>query len=262
MLCDIIVTWFNYNRIAREDRMGKNVLITGKINTYAAAFLLGLVIVAVAPGYTAYGAEPTDQQVLVDKAVIALNEFQAAPEMSTYRDALKDAKGVLVVPGLFKGGILLGGSGGKGVYLDHDPETGAWRGPAFYNMGSFTVGLQIGAEVAEVVVLAMTDDAVKAMLSPQFKLGGDFSLAAGPVGGGVAGGASMPAAAFVSFAMAKGVYAGLTLEGAVVTVDDEANTAYYGRHVEPEDILMTGQAVSPAGEGLREAVSKAGRAPE
>ena len=85
---------------------------------------------------------------------------------------------------------ILGGSGGSGVYFSTDPKTGECRGPAFYGMGSVTYGLQIGAEKAEVVILAMTDEAVNAMLSPQFKLGADASIAAGPVGAGTAGEAS------------------------------------------------------------------------
>lgn len=201
--------------------------------------------------------EPTDEQVLVDEAQITFRDFQAAPEMEYFREALKEAKGVLIIPNLYKGGLIFGGSGGQGVYLSRDAETGAWMGPAFYNLGSITFGLQIGGQVAEVVILAMTDEAVKAMISPQFRLGGDASIAAGPVGIGVAGSGSLPPAAFVSFARAKGAYAGLTLEGAVVTVDESSNALYYGKSVAPEDILMAGKVESPMAAGLREEVEKA-----
>lgn len=204
-------------------------------------------------------AGPTEEQVLVDKAQLTFRDFTKAPEMEMFRDALKDARGVMIIPDLFKAGLVFGGSGGEGVYLAKNKETGEWSGPAFYNLGSFTFGLQIGGEKAEVVVLAMTDDAVKAMISPQFKLGGDFSVAAGPVGMGAAGGASLPTAAFISFARAQGAYAGLTLEGAVITVDGKENGVYYGKDVTPEAILMTGEAVSADAAGLREEVRKAAK---
>ncbi len=207
----------------------------------------------------AIAAEPTDQRVLVEQAQITFREFQAAPEMGWFRSALKDAKGVLIVPNMYKGGLIFGGSGGKGVYLTKDKLTGNWRGPAFYNMGSFTFGLQAGAEAAQVIILAMTDNAVKAMLSPQFKLGGDLTVAVGPVGAGASGNASYPPAAFVSFARAKGLFAGLTVEGAIVKSDGEANDAYYGRYVTPEGILISGEYIEPKASGLREEVEKAAK---
>lgn len=197
------------------------------------ALAAGLMLFAAVPSF----AGPTDEQVLVDQAQITFREFQAAPEMQWFRDALKDAKGVLIVPDMFKAGLMFGGSGGKGVYLAKDAKTGEWSAPAFYNMGAFTFGLQIGGQAAEVIILAMTDEAARAMNSGQFKLGGDVSVAAGPVGAGTGGSAAVPTAAFVSFARAKGAYAGLILEGTVMTVDDESNKVYYGSSVEPSTIF-------------------------
>jgi len=186
-------------------------LYNGSTKTLAVAALAALALLVAGAARTAFAAAgPTDQQVLVEQAQITLGEFQAAPEMGYFRDVLKDARGVLIVPTLYKAGLIFGGSGGKGVYLARDKKTGAWRGPAFYNMGSFTFGLQIGGEAEQVIILAMTDGAVKAMLSPQFKLGGDASVAIGPVGVGASGNASLPVAAFVSFARTKGAFAGLT----------------------------------------------------
>jgi lipid-binding SYLF domain-containing protein len=122
-----------------------------------------------------------------------------------------------------------------------DKKTGECRGPAFYGMGSFTFGLQAGAEKAQLVILAMTDQAVNAMLSPQFNIGADASIAAGPVGVGTGGQASpLPAAAFILFSRTQGVFGGLTVEGAIVASKGESNAAYYGMPVSATDILIKG----------------------
>jgi lipid-binding SYLF domain-containing protein len=220
-----------------------------------------LVIAALTVGLSlrAYAAEPNDQQVLVDQAQIVLSEFQKAPEMGWFRDTLPKAKGVLIVPSLVKAGLIFGGSGGSGVYFAIDQTTGECRGPAFYGMGSVTFGLQIGAEKAEVVILAMTDEAVKSMLSPQFKLGADASVAAGPVGIGAAGQASpLPAAAFLAFSRAKGAFAGLTIEGAIVASKGEYNAAYYGSPVTATDILVTGVSETMGGRKICAMIGKPG----
>ena len=209
---------------------------------------LGVAMLAVGFSFPAYASEPNEQQILVDQAQITLRDFQKAPEMTWFRKELPKAKGVLIVPSLVKAGLILGGSGGSGVYFSTDPKTGECRGPAFYGMGSVTYGLQIGAEKAEVVILAMTDEAVNAMLSPQFKLGADASIAAGPVGAGAAGEASpLPAAAFIAFVRAKGVFAGLTVEGGIVAAKGEDNAKYYGKAVSPADILVAGSVPSKGG---------------
>src|SRR5512141_1762113 len=135
------------------------------------AVILGIAALTVGLSLRAYAAEPNEQQILVDQAQITLRDFQKAPDMAWFRDTLPKAKGVLIVPGLVKAGLLFGGSGGSGVYFAIDQKTGECRGPAFYGMGSVTFGLQAGAEKAQLVILAMTPEAVNAMLSPQFKLG-------------------------------------------------------------------------------------------
>ena len=223
------------------------------------AVLLGVTAFTVGMSYTANAAEPNKQQVLVDQAQITLREFKKATEMAWFRDALPKAKGVLIVPSLVKAGLILGGSGGSGVYFTVDKKTGECRGPAFYGMGSVTYGLQIGAEKAEVVILAMTDEAVNAMLSPQFKLGADASIAAGPVGIGTAGEASpLPAAAFIAFYRDKGVFAGLTIEGAIVASEGESNAAYYGRPVTATDILVKGVHSTSGGRNICAMIGRPG----
>ena len=221
--------------------------------------LVSLMLMAACAVQPVLADEPTAEQVTVDKAQLALKAFMEDPDMEWMHNGLKNAEGVLIIPTLVKVGLIFGGSGGKGVFFARDTKTGQWKGPAFYNLGSVTFGLQLGGEAAQVAILAMTDNAVKALLSPSFRLGGDFGVAAGPAGVGTSGAASLPAAPFISFSRAKGIYAGLTLEGAVLNTDDDANQAFYGRPVKVEDILLTGEASTDKAAGLRDAIAAAGK---
>lgn len=225
---------------------------------FGAAVFMAAALTLAAAG-AAY-AQPTDEQVNVDAAQITLKAFVDNPDMVWFRDSLKDAAGIIIVPAFYKAGFFLGGAGGNGVMLARDQETGAWRGPAFVNIGEASFGLQIGASKSEVVVLAMNNSAVEKLYSSSVKLGADFSVAVGPVGAGAEGAvAPVPTAAFVSFIMSKGAYIGLALEGAVIGIDDGGNKAYYGRDVRPTEILMTGEAANPAAQGLRDAVAAAAK---
>lgn len=190
---------------------------------------------------------------LVRTAQTTLDNFHNDPEMSWLRDNFKKARGVVVSPRVTRAAFVFGGSGGDAVVLARDGTTGRWVGPAFYNMGAGSVGFQIGADVSEVVILVMSDKALNALLSSSFKLGGDASVAAGPVGVGTS---SSVTADMVSFARSKGVYAGLSLDGAVIKPDAGANEAFYGKAVSPVDILVrhtvNNSAAAPLQQSLRQ----------
>jgi len=229
---------------------------------YSSGAGLAVALLAVSMAFTmsfaprAY-AEQSDEQLLVDHAELVLANFQADENLDWYRDLLGDAEAVLIVPELFKAGLLIGGSGGKGVLFVRDDGSGVWRGPVFYNMGSVTGGLQIGGQLAEVVFLVMTKEGVESMYAPSVKLGTDVSVAAGPVGAGAEGATSHnPQAAFLSFMRAKGVYVGLTLEGAVITVDDGSNARYYGRSVRPVDIILGRVSSATGGDMVRSGLAR------
>ncbi len=189
---------------------------------------------------TAMAADRPQAQALVDRARITFSEFMRDSNYSWLRKNLDHAKGVLIFPQIIKGGFIWGGSGGSGVFMVKDEKTGNWSDPAFYTLGSVTFGLQIGGEATQVVMLAMTQKAIDSLLSSSFKLGGDVSVALGPVGGGAKADADIPSVTgdFLAFAKSKGLYAGLNLEGAVIAVRDSLNSAYYGRHVRPADIIV------------------------
>jgi lipid-binding SYLF domain-containing protein len=175
---------------------------------------------------------------------------------SWVRENINRAKGVLIFPQTLKGGFIFGGSGGTGVLLVRNEKTGNWSEPAFYTIGSATFGLQIGGEAAEIVILAMTQKAVDSLFSSSFKLGGDTSIALGPVGAGAKANADIPSITsdFIAFAKSKGLYAGLNLEGAVVAVRDSLNRAYYGKDVRPADIIVKHDVRNSRAAQLQEAL--------
>jgi lipid-binding SYLF domain-containing protein len=215
-----------------------------------AILAVGLLLVSYTPANAKsnYKAEG-----LVDKARVTLKEFMRDSTYSWLHENLDRAKGVLIFPQVIKGGLIWGGSGGTGVFLVRDEKTGNWGEPAFYTIGSVTFGFQIGGEAAELVVLAMTEKAIDSLLSSSFKLGGDASIALGPIGGGAKANADIPSvtADFISFAKSKGLYAGLNLEGSVIAVRDSLNRAYYGREVRPADIVVKRAVSNPKSAELR-----------
>ena len=230
-------------------------------------FLAGMRIVAVALSLTLLlgafsrvaAADKAEAQGVVDKAKATITDIMSDSNFFWLQKYIKDAKGVLIFPQVLKGGFFLGGSGGTGVLLVRNAETGSWSNPAFYTVGSVTFGLQIGAEAAEVVMLAMNQKAIDTLLISTAKLGADASIAIGPIGGGAKGSVAVPAvtADFLSFARSKGLYAGLNLEGSVLAVRDSLNEAYYGKGVGPKDIIVKRDVSSSGTKALRAAVEKA-----
>ena len=217
-----------------------------------ATILAAMLLVAAAPGAMAAGEE--DAQGIVDKARVTFGEFMRDDNYSWMRDHLKDAKGVLIYPQVLKAGYILGGSGGTGVLLSRDGKTGEWSNPAFYTMGSVSIGLQIGGESAEVVLLVMSQKGMDSLLTSNFKLGGDASVALGPVGGGAKADVTTD---FLSFSKSKGLYAGVNLDGSYVGVRDSLNKAYYGRDVSPVGIIVKQSVSNKGAVPLREELKKA-----
>lgn len=192
---------------------------------------------------------------LVEKARMTLNSFDRAKDMSAFRDLLKNAKGVFIAPEILKGAFIVGASGGSGVFMVRDAATGRWSQPAFYTIGSASFGLQIGGQASEVVLLAMTDRGVNALLSTSVKLGADVGVAAGPVGIGASAATANLSADILSFARSKGLFAGISLDGAIVKVRDSLNHAYYAANVSPMDILVKRTVANRHSEHLISAIS-------
>jgi SH3 domain-containing YSC84-like protein 1 len=180
---------------------------------------------------------------LVEQSRMTLDNFLSDREMGdAVRSLLKRAKAVQIYPQILKGAFVLGAAGGSGVALARDPEN-RWGGPAFYTIGEMSFGFQAGGEAKEVLLVALTDRGLSALQATSAKLGVDAGVAVGPVGIGAAAATQNLSADIVSYVRSKGLYAGVSVDGAVVATRTALNQAYYGRAVTPADILVR-QAVS------------------
>jgi SH3 domain-containing YSC84-like protein 1 len=196
---------------------------------------------------------------LVDKARLTFDTFMGAQDTEGFRNLLKDARGILVSPQVLRGAFIVGASGGSGVMLARDQKSARWMGPAFYTVGGASFGLQIGGEASEVILLAMTDRGVTALLGNSVKLGADVKIAVGPIGFGAAASTANLSADIISFSRSKGLYGGISLDGAVVAVRDDWNDAYYGKKATPTDILVVGTAKNPEASTFLETVANAAK---
>ena len=195
-----------------------------------------------------------EAQVLVDKALITFNGFMNDQNYSWLHSNLKKAKGVIIFPQVLKAGFILGGSGGTGVLLAPD-KNGTWSEPAFFTISSLNFGFLAGAQAAEVVITIMKESTRDSLYTTSLKLGtGAASIAVGPVGAETTGNIT---ASMLSFAKAKGLYAGLNLQGSVMTVRAQMNKAYYGKEVSPVQIIVEKKAQNEGSAKLRSALTKA-----
>jgi len=187
-----------------------------------------------------------DPQTTLSMSEATLANFLRDPDMDWLQRNFGRARGVLISPEIVKAGFIFGGSGGRGVVYAKD-ASGKWHGPVFYNLATASVGFQAGIAVSEGVGLVMTEKGLNSLLATSVKLGGDASVAAGPIG---AGAKSDVVADIVTFSRSKGVYGGLNFDGTVMTAADDWNQQFYGKKVLPPDVLVRGTVKNPAGDKL------------
>ena len=216
-----------------------------------ASIILAGLLVFMLLSSTGYGDDKIEAENLVSKAATVVNSFATDPDLGWFREKVKEAKAILIIPQSIQGAFFIGGSGGSGALLRHEAESGTWGYPAFYTVGSLSFGLQFGGEASEIVLLVMSERGMEKLLASSFKLGADITLAAGPVGGGAAAGT----ADVLSYARSKGAFAGVSLSGAVVKTKDKFNEAYYGQAVSPTDILIRKTVSNPQADQLRQDIA-------
>jgi lipid-binding SYLF domain-containing protein len=188
-----------------------------------------------------------DEVRRMDAAATVLNEVMGTPDKGIPEEILESAKCVAVVPSMLKGGFVVGANYGKGVATCRT-RTG-WSAPAPFKIVGGSVGFQIGGEAADVVMIVVNDKGMKELLSSKFKLGADASVAAGPVGRHAEGDTDWKMRAEVlSYSRARGVFAGVALDGAAITQDEDETRVLYGEKVSFEHIL-TGDVPPPSGSG-------------
>jgi lipid-binding SYLF domain-containing protein len=227
--------------------------VTTRVRVLATVLALSLVAGGVVP---VWADDKTDAEQLAEKSKFVVESFTVDRDMGSLRENAKKAKAIYVVPEALRAAFIIGAKGGSGVLVAQDAKTGKWLGPTFHSLGGASFGFQAGADSAEVVMLAMSERGLTQMLNSNFKLGGDVSVAAGSMGAGVGGATAGLSADILLYSRAKGLYGGFSVDGAVVSVSDSLNAAYYGKPVSPTDVLVRGTAQNPKAKPLLDAVGK------
>lgn len=202
-----------------------------------------------------------EEQAVVDRAALTVNEvFGEGNDRLDAARLLRRARAVMVCPRIFKAAFFFGGEGGACVLVGRD-AAGSWSSPAFYSLGSGSFGLQAGIQDLQIVMLIMNDRALTAMLDNQIKLGADASVAVATLGGAVSASTTAAVGAdILAFARARGLYAGLSLEGSLLAARSEWNRSYYRQEVSPRQIVVAMQAHNPGADPLRAALMRHGSA--
>ena len=179
-----------------------------------------------------------ESEALVTESRLTVDRLLADKDFFALENFIKNAKGVYIVPQLVKGGFIIGAEGGSGVFLARGTD-GSWSPPTFYTLAAGSLGLQIGGEVKEVVFVLMSDKAVDAMLTSEFKLGADASISVGPLGRGVEASRSTDFSSDIyAFSKSVGLFGGGALEGAKIFERESLNTQYYGSGARARAIVI------------------------
>ncbi|QQS10936.1 MAG: lipid-binding SYLF domain-containing protein [Rhodospirillales bacterium] len=218
-------------------------------------------LVASAAGAAAFGAAlpalaDAKRQALVNDALAAAQRVAESKDIGDPPALLRRCKGVMILPSFAQAAFVVGGAGGRGVLLGRRGP-GDWSYPAFYNMGSGSLGLQIGGRVQEIVLIVLTDKGLNSLLDSRFKFGAEAGVTVLELGGGVAGATTAAAGAdIVSFSRASGLFIGGALEGSYLDPDNDWNALYYGQGARPRAIVLERRYSNPGANALRQYLAK------
>ncbi len=185
-----------------------------------------------------------DEKNQSQKAAEVFREIMDIPEKEIPQDILAKAECVAVFPQVLKAGFIVGGQGGRGVASCRTPT--GWSAPAYFNLGGGSIGLQIGAQATDFVLLFMNKGGLQSLLSNEFTLGADASVAAGPVGRQTGASTDLKLdAQILSYSRSKGLFAGIELKGVVIKPDKGDMEDVYGKNVTAKEVLQDNKATAP-----------------
>ena len=195
---------------------------------------------------TALSTKAINNEEQLHKAANVLSEIMRTPDKGIPQDLLRKSVCVGVVPSELKAAFIFGGTYGRGVLVCRRHGDGGWGAPSMFALGGANFGFQIGGQATDVVFLVMNREGVRKLLQDDVKLGADISAAAGPVGRSAEGATDAELhAEILSYSRSRGLFAGVSLEGAVLKQDKGDNEQLYGRKVNPRDILLHGTVATP-----------------
>lgn len=197
----------------------------------------------------------TDERLA--NAAQAFNEIMSAPDKGIPGGVLNKAECVIVVPGMKKAGFIVGGSFGRGAITCRGKDKTGWTAPAMVELGGGSVGFQIGASATDVVMLVMNRTGIESLLKSKFTLGGDASVAGGPVGrSSTAETDAAMQAKILSYSRSRGLFAGVSLTGMTLNQDEGANKAVYGKPLNSDEILAGSVTMPEAAKPLTQVLTK------
>jgi lipid-binding SYLF domain-containing protein len=211
-----------------------------------AAILLVLLSITAPAAIARRGGDREDEVKRLQRAAEVFNEIMAAPDKGIPGDLLNRSECVAIIPGLKKGGLGIGGKYGKGVVMCRRPERTGWSAPSFVTIEGGSFGLQIGFQQTDIVMLIMNKSGIDKLIGDKFTIGADASAAAGPVGRDASAQTNIRLdAEILTYSRAKGLFAGVTLNGATCRQDKENIRDFYGKDLHARDILLEGKVPMP-----------------
>jgi len=225
-----------------------------RLNALTAAGLIAAVLLAPSSG----PAIADDAQKLVDDAAAMVRVMSSDSSWANFAATYAEARAVVLVPDFLEAGLIVGGGGGQCLILARGGSDDTWSVPSFCLVIEASIGLQIGLQKSEIMMMVMNDEALFEMLSGTAKLGGKAGLTMGMLGGGVEGATTLNADVDIfAFSRAQGLYGGIKLDGGWIEPDAAYNRAYYGRAVTATHVVIDRRVSNPASNGLIAALAAA-----
>lgn len=191
-------------------------------------------------------AQLSDEAKRIAEASIVLEEIMAAGDKAVPRSIMENAEGIAVFPSLIKGGLVVGGQRGRGVLSVRDQKTRGWSSPAFLTITGGSIGAQFGAQAIDLVLVINNQRGLEQLVKNQFKIGADAAVTAGPVGRDASASTDIQLRAqILSYSRARGLFAGVTLNGSTIRQDRDANERFYGMGYRTGQIVFEGLGGSP-----------------
>ena len=220
--------------------------------------LLGALMTLLVPAEPLHADAKPELESRILEAKKVMNEIMVTPDQSIPEELLAKCKAIAIYPSVLKAGFIFGGRFGKGVVLRRNEATGQWGPVAFSTIGGGSWGLQIGADATDLVLVIMNSRGLDGLLQSNFTMGADVGVAAGPVGRSSEAATDLTLQSGVlSYSRSRGLFAGMAVQGAVLTEDNNSNSAYYGKPVTSREILFgTGVDIQPSSKDLLESLNE------
>ncbi len=226
-------------------KLDRRTVLSGTAAAFAAPFLTSMPARADAK-----------RQSLVDACLATARKILGGPDFPDAAKQMTTARGVLIIPELVQGGFIFGAAGGRGVLMGRSSPNN-WSYPAFYGMGSGSVGLQVGGKVSEIVFIIRTEKGLQAILDHKFKVGAEAGVTMVAVGIGLEGASTAAGGAdIVAFANSQGLFAGASIEGSYLDADNDWNALYYGSGATAKGVVLDRRFTNPGAEPLRQYLAK------